>query len=196
LGNNPSFYRFLREAPWGGVWDSQRLDQAWLSRSELRDSAEDLFAFRQSSGARKTQNRTLFVRSEIEDDQLAYGFSLRYIREDWRMFLLSCLHRIGSLWQVLPHQLQAVESPSRRLLRWSIAVWYILVFSLAMVGGWRLRSRLLREPWIWGILLLATFTAVHAVYWSNMRMRAPCMPVVCLLAAAGLGRLIAKGGRS
>jgi hypothetical protein len=37
-----------------------------------------------------------------------------------------------------------------------------------------------------------TFTAVHAVYWSDMRMRAPLMPFVALLAARGAGAI---GGR-
>ena len=40
-------------------------------------------------------------------------------------------------------------------------------------------------PWLWGALLAATFTAVHAVYWTDMRMRAPLVPFVSLVAAAG-----------
>ena len=39
---------------------------------------------------------------------------------------------------------------------------------------------------IWGLLLCFTFTAVHALYWSNMRMRAPLMPFICLMAASGI----------
>ena len=37
--------------------------------------------------------------------------------------------------------------------------------------------------WLWGLLLVACLTAVHAVFWTDMRMRAPVMPVVALAAA-------------
>jgi hypothetical protein len=35
------------------------------------------------------------------------------------------------------------------------------------------------------VLCVLAFTLVHAVYWSNMRMRAPAMPVVYLAVAYG-----------
>jgi predicted outer membrane lipoprotein len=47
----------------------------------------------------------------------------------------------------------------------------------------------LPRAWLWGLLLAASFTAVHAVYWSNMRMRAPLMPVAALATAAAIMRL-------
>jgi len=39
-----------------------------------------------------------------------------------------------------------------------------------------------------GVTLLVTLTLIHLVYWSNMRMRAPLMPMVYLLAAFQLER--------
>ncbi|MCA9069487.1 MAG: hypothetical protein KDA84_11210, partial [Planctomycetaceae bacterium] len=54
----------------------------------------------------------------------------------------------------------------------------ILRFAAGLV---RLRGR----DWsIWWplVLMIATFCAVHLVYWSNTRMRAPVMPAVALLA--------------
>ena len=47
----------------------------------------------------------------------------------------------------------------------------------------------LAQTWLWGLLLVLSFTAVHTVYWTNMRMRAPLMPVVALAAAAAVGRI-------
>jgi hypothetical protein len=82
--------------------------------------------------------------------------------------------------------LQQPESTIRGLLRWGIALWYVVVFGSAILGGWRLGGRLIRAPWLWGVLMCIAFTAVHAVYWSNMRMRAPLMPFVALLAAVGM----------
>jgi hypothetical protein len=41
-------------------------------------------------------------------------------------------------------------------------------------------------PWLPGLLMAGCLTAIHAVYWSDMRMRAPLMPLVALLAAYAL----------
>ena len=38
------------------------------------------------------------------------------------------------------------------------------------------------------LLLILNFTLVHLVYWSNMRMRAPLVPLIALIAARGLGQ--------
>jgi hypothetical protein len=38
----------------------------------------------------------------------------------------------------------------------------------------------------WGLLLVVCLLAGHVVYWTDMRMRAPIMPVVAILAAAAL----------
>jgi hypothetical protein len=37
-----------------------------------------------------------------------------------------------------------------------------------------------------GIVMILAFTLVHAVYWSDMRMRAPLMPTLYLAAALAL----------
>jgi hypothetical protein len=45
---------------------------------------------------------------------------------------------------------------------------------------------------LWGppVLLVASLVCVHLLYWTDARMRAPVVPVVCLLAAWGLERLL------
>ena len=37
------------------------------------------------------------------------------------------------------------------------------------------------SPWLWGLLLVGCLMASHAVYWTDMRMRAPIMPAAALL---------------
>jgi hypothetical protein len=37
------------------------------------------------------------------------------------------------------------------------------------------------------MMLIVCFVAAHTVYWSNLRMRGPIMPAVCLLATVGFG---------
>jgi hypothetical protein len=96
------------------------------------------------------------------------------------------VYRIRQLWSPLPNRLTADESTGRRLLRYATCAWYCGVFALAAAGVWRLRWRLLAPPWIWGVLLCLAFTAVHTFYWTNLRMRAPLMPLVALVAAAAV----------
>jgi hypothetical protein len=75
--------------------------------------------------------------------------------------------------------------------RYSVAVFYAVEFFLALVGLFTLGRKLLISPRLFGLLLAASFTLVHAVYWTDMRMRAPVMPVVALAAALGAARLTA-----
>jgi hypothetical protein len=100
--------------------------------------------------------------------------------------------RIYYLWSPLPQKTSLSESTYRTLARCAVAAWYLAVYALASAGMWKLRQRLLAPPWIWGLTLCLVFTAVHAVYWSNLRMRAPLMPVVALLAAAGVSKMRAQ----
>ena len=162
LGNNPYFYAYLREGKWGVAWKDKHFHEGWKHD-------------RKNAG-------------EIADDQQAYALALESIREEPGMFLYASVVRVGRLWSPMPHQLTENESTKNRLLRYLTAIWYAVIFMLAIIGAFMLRSELLRTPWVWGVLLLLSITAVHAFYWSNMRMRAPLMPVVCLLAAVGVER--------
>ena len=69
-----------------------------------------------------------------------------------------------------------------------------MVFGLAVLAIGGVAIRPLAAPWLWGTCLIASFTAVHVVDWSDMRMRAPLMPLVCLAAAAGWQKIIARRG--
>ncbi|MCL4194995.1 MAG: hypothetical protein KJZ87_24860, partial [Thermoguttaceae bacterium] len=77
--------------------------------------------------------------------------------------------------------------------------WYTAVLGLAALGVVALARQSLgispaARGWIAAMLLVLSFTAVHAVYWTDMRMRAPLMPVVAMAAAAGLRQLLEGGG--
>jgi hypothetical protein len=47
-----------------------------------------------------------------------------------------------------------------------------------------------------GIVMILAFTLVHAVYWSDMRMRAPLMPTLYLAAALALIPVSVEDGGS
>ncbi|MHC4402924.1 MAG: ArnT family glycosyltransferase [Planctomycetota bacterium] len=165
LGNNPSFYDYLHTGGWGTVWDAEAFHRSWEARI---------------TGGR--------VADELRNDRLAYNLAWQAIRRQPGTFFYSCLVRVGRLWVVVPHQVDPREGLARRWSRYLVGVWYAMEWLLAIAGLWALWKgvpRRFREGWIWGILLVGCFTAVHALYWSNMRMRAPLMPVVALLAAAG-----------
>ncbi|MEO8494439.1 MAG: hypothetical protein ABI614_05185, partial [Planctomycetota bacterium] len=86
------------------------------------------------------------------------------------------------------------ESTARLLLRVATGCWYSVLFVLAIVAIISMRAETFRSPFVWGLLLCLVFTAMHALYWSNMRMRAPLMPFVCLLAAHGAARISDRVG--
>ena len=192
LGNNPSFYEYLRSGSWGSVWNANDFHSQW--QAELRKRAQGdcaasplparpLAADESRAGGRdvRARGRPTRLRSCLAGNSRRAG-----------MFGYACLVRVGRLWSVLPHQLSEAESTSRRGLRYAVAVWYTAQFALAIVGAWSLGRKWLASPWVWSLLLVATFTAVHTVYWTDMRMRTPLVGVVCLLAAVGGAQLASK----
>lgn len=177
LGNNASFYRHLRTARLGSIWHADRED----FQIELRE-ARDRF---------EAENRLINLverdgGQELRDDRAYYARAVDVIRSEPTMFVYACLVRVGRLWSPLPHQLTNSESKQRALMRYAVASWNLVIFLFASIGILQLRRNLLNAPWLWGSLLCACFTLVHTFYWSNIRMRAPLIPFVCLLSAWGL----------
>lgn len=168
LGNNREYYRHLKAATWGALWHADRLDEQ-LQAARLPD--------------------------ELANDRREYALAWQSIRHQPGMFAYACLTRVGRFWGVLPRNVASresspTESPLMRGLRYGIAVWYACVFLFALLTIAELRMALTRPPWLWGLSLAISFTAAHAVYWSDLRMRAPLVPVVSLLAARGAQRLM------
>ncbi len=172
LGNNSHFYEYLRTGEWGTAWEPESFFKAWEQRVA-------------AGGVRASGD-------ELAESRLAYEFASESVSDEPLMFVFASAVRVGHLWSPLPHQLSPDESIARRLLRYATAVFSGVVFVLAIAGLWNLKGKLARSPWGWGLLLCLVFTAVHAFYWSNIRMRAPLMPFVCLLAAAGAARIAAS----
>jgi hypothetical protein len=163
LGNNPEFFAYLQHSEHSLPWVP----------------SDKLFLFHPYAVPPSRH-------FELGEDQLLYAAAKETIRQQPVTFLRACLHRIGQLWSPLPNRLTAEESTGRRLMRYAVAVWYCGVYLLAAAGAWRLRGRLLKSPWVWGVLLCVVFTGVHTLYWSNLRMRAPLMPFVACVAAAAM----------
>jgi hypothetical protein len=80
--------------------------------------------------------------------------------------------------------------PSRSSLAqpvvWALCAGYVAELTLFILG---LASRVHGgdRRWLLPLCVVLNFTLVHLVYWSNMRMRAPLVPLIALVAARGLG---------
>lgn len=166
LGNNDSLYDWMRDDPWAPAWRAEELEPRLLARflglAEFDESARD---------------------------RAARDLAWETIRNRPADFFLASTLRIVWLWSPLPQRTADDEGWVHRLARWAIAVWYLAVYLLAALGvasSWR--SDQLRA-WVIGTLLIASLTLVHSLYWSNLRMRAPAMPVVALAAAQGVATL-------
>ena len=219
LANNPGYYAFLREREHVGAWTSR--DNFPLSSRlpmivnmtdypELRlpqaIRAEPAFA------ARSPQQVELLL------DRLHYADARAAIADEPWMFLRSIFVRWGRLWSPLPQALGGATTGERealatitaeidsknpaetrpQLARYLVGVWYVGVSLLALLGLWGQGRALSRKPWVWTLLLVGTWMAAHALFWTDMRMRAPLVPVVCCWAAAGWkwGRLSISGRKS
>lgn len=165
LANNPTLYQhFVNNGP-SRAWNTERFDAAWLARPRVVGTAAE---------------------RELADDRWAYAEAWRTIAEQPLVFGLSCLIRVAWLWALWPH-----ASPSS-IATWGIGGWYLIWFAAALWGvvyrwGRRWPSRLRWAQWLPAVWLIVTLSGIHAVYWSNMRMRGPAMPIVYLLAVSSLG---------
>jgi len=175
LGNNPYFYGWLAAPDRSPVWDSSEFEREMIAEWEAaepgmgRDQRYDRFAYRQA---------------------------WKNIRQQPADFLRSVGYRLGRFWGLMPKPLHLDESPGRRALRTLAGAWYLALFALAAVGLWLKGRSLMDLPWLFALLLVLAFTLAHAVYWSDLRMRAPIMPVLALAAALGSGQVVRRrGGR-
>lgn len=165
LGNNPVFYRDVVQQPWGTVWQGDSL-RAWQRALDKEMAAGD-------------------ITGEPARDRWMYHRAWEHILENPGLFVRACLLRIGRFWNVSP--LGPVAETLPVFVLWGIRLFYGAILLGALVSLFRL-SREEWSRWLSVVLLLLSFTAVHAVYWSNMRMRAPLVPAVALLASRSLMR--------
>ena len=108
------------------------------------------------------------------------------MRQQPVMTAYASLVRLRRLWGLLPQPLAAKELVKSRATRYLIGIWNAAIFAAALFGCYATRDKLLKPPWLWGLLLCVSWTAVHLFFWSNLRMRAPLVPVIALLAADGV----------
>ncbi|MCM2372053.1 glycosyltransferase family 39 protein [Rhodopirellula sp. ICT_H3.1] len=169
LANNDSFYDYLENKPWQLPWRSE----AW-EPSEFFAAYEAL----PRSG------------DECADDRVAYDAAKSVISKRREMFWYSCWIRLARLWQPFPHATGDRSTASIVV----VGLYHSAVYLLILIAIWRLRDWLHPRRWrAWvrwwpAIALVITLSGVHAVYWSNPRMRSPAIPVLAIAASGAFKR--------
>jgi hypothetical protein len=185
LGNNPPFYEHLRTTGasnvpfWRRNWDPQFFFDRWAQRDEADPRTPEFWNATQS----QTPLRGVVpISNELTEDRLAYETAKATIQRDSSGFLLACRWRLERLFSPLP--LQTSDRPSKML--WMVGAFYTFTFILIAIGLWRIGRRLLEPTWAPAIALWVALATVHTFYWTDMRMRAPAVPVLSILAAASV----------
>ncbi len=189
LANNPLLYRHFYEHGPSRDWDAEPFHARWALRLDpgisISPAERDFwFAPLSPSGQGSLQI------PELADDRIAYTAARQTIARQPLMFGLSSLYRIGWLWAAWPND-------GRLAIRLAIGLWYGLIYACAIAGTWRwirhFGPRRWLQAWWLPLMLVVSLTLLHAVFWSNMRMRAPASAVLAV--AAGSMLLTSTFGR-
>jgi hypothetical protein len=158
LANNPVYFEEVLDGPPGAVWSGPN-QREW-----------------QLSVSRRTEGM-----SEPQADRLLRRVVLRLARERPGAFARASLARLGRFWGVAPAG--AVYGRWLRLASaaWTVPLWIALVAGLFRRGLWR-------WPRAVAPAIVLALTVVHAVFWTDLRMRAPIVPAIALIAAWGTMR--------
>jgi len=163
LANNPVFYDEVARQPWGTVWSGDSLER-WQRSMNLVAAAE-------LNGDS----------SETAVDRWQSQRAWQYIRQDPSGFAAAVAYRVRSLWSLSPRGEAQLGGWAGRL----VAAWYALLFALAAWGLWLQFRRNARWAMVF-VLFVASLQAVHLLYWTDTRMRAPLHPMLALLAVLPL----------
>ena len=186
LANNPVIFQHLEVEGISRDWDEGRFHELWSHRTQ-QDPREPGFW----TDRNEYENAPKHILDEINDDRLANQVAwATIVRSPWT-FVKASFARTLWLWALWPFQEEA--SPLLTIL---VGVWYFAILSLFAYGSMRAAynwfsrsySSASESDWLPAVALIIGLAAVHAVYWSNMRMRAPVMPMVVVIAAISLSK--------
>ena len=123
---------------------------------------------------------------ELAMNAYLYQLGIEWIQADPGAFAFLTMDRFVQFWNPMPHTSGPDESPLRARMRHLVGLWYGFVFGVAMIALLALGGRAVESPLIWPVVMCVLFTAIHLLFWSNLRMRAPVMPCVSVFAALGI----------
>ena len=124
--------------------------------------------------------------TEAQADRYMRQTVWRVIRERPADFARATLSRLVHFWGVAPAA--AVYSGGVRwaTMAWTVPLWFAVVLGLPRRDLWR-------WPRIAAPLAAIGLALVHGLFWTDLRMRAPIVPAIALVAAgAGLPHVMTK----
>jgi hypothetical protein len=154
LANNEVYYRDVLEGPPGRVWTGR--DQ-WLWWDSV--------------------NKRTAGMTEPEADRYLRDSVVELARNRPRLFLRACGWRLATFWSVAP-----TAGVYGRATRAVTGVWTIPLWSALVLGAFHPRFR--RWPGASVLAAIVGLSIVHTLYWTDMRMRAPIVPAIALVAAS------------
>ena len=159
LGNNANFYANVAARNWHTVWPEREF-RAWET-----ENRQELIA----SGDEET---------EVSEDRWHYDTACSWIESHPGEFIQCCCVRVCRFWALRPLKLPA--SLDHLMITSAISLWYLLILAGGLAGCWIARRRC--SQLVISVAIVAfSLTAVHTVYWSNMRFRAPLNPLLMIL---------------
>lgn len=164
LGNNSVFYERVVSGE-QDAWDGESLAQ-WQQSLERAQEQQ---------GVDRADERAV--------DQWLYRQAVAEIRRQPNQALRAIGLRWRRFWALTP---TASAQSVPQVVRYAVGLWYAvlglgILMSLLQLRGDR------RILLLW--MSVASFMAVHSVYWTNTRMRAPLTGVLIVLAVAGWMRM-------
>lgn len=165
LANNPVYYREVVEAG-APAWDGSSLARWQAETDQNLDQREIL--------------------GEVNRDRALSQQAQAFIRENPGRFMRACLFRARTFWGITPSR-TAGEGQNLPML-WAVGGFYLALWVggiASLVRLVRTRSLSLSPGFSMALSLILGFFLVHLVYWTDVRMRAPIMPAIAVLLAAG-----------
>jgi hypothetical protein len=163
LANNPVYYNDILHGPPGRVWTGH--DQ-WLWWDSV--------------------NRATSGMTEPQADRYMRHTVWQLVRERPGDFGRAIVARLGHFWSAAPAT--SVYSGFVRgvTMAWTLPLWLAVLLGLPR-----------RDLWQWPRIAAPAaaigLTLVHGLFWTDLRMRAPIVPAIALIAAgAALPRFLAK----
>jgi hypothetical protein len=157
LANNPVYYAEVLDGPPGAIWSGPNQEHWFEEVARVRAGLP-----------------------EPEGDRRLRDQALRTMIGRPRDCARAALARLGRFWSVAPAG-SVYPRPLRLITAaWTVPLWVALALGLLRRGLWR-------WPQVAAPAAVIALTAVHSVFWTDMRMRAPIVPAIALIAAgAGL----------
>ena len=127
---------------------------------------------------------------EVQASKVLQQEALAWVGQHPGIAATNAMKKLGLFWMPPLHQGRDQVSTVETVLRAAWAAQYVLLLLLAL-AGWFARATTDRKALLmW--LAIGAYSAVHMIFYVIYRYREPIMPLVCVLAALALDRLVRR----